>query len=395
MPDYSNAAADPGAEPPSEDTFFEQTKQLRKILAWARCRQTSPWALFGAVALRVAACTPPNVQLPPVIGDYVSLNMFCGFVSRSGGGKGKSDKVSKRAWPAPIAIRMPGSGEGLAELFMVRGRESEDNERLTAAIVNAAEIDTLAGLASRQGSILLAQLKNAWMGEDLGQHNASKATSRHVAEHDYRLCLSVGVQPGHAGVIFADTSGGAPQRFLWLPTEDPDMPEGGGDDPEPLDTSQPLWRPGADGVVAIQYDPPEIAATIRSSDLARSRGEGDALDGHAVLQRCKVAAQLAVMHQRQNVTALDWALSGIVMQVSDRTRESLLEHDRQAARARIRSGRSAVQSVRSSSTSDATTWCCDGSARSSPMGRRRTAISIGELASGSTESYSAPRSLIC
>lgn len=336
LPDYSNAFADPGPEPITEENFFEQTKQLRKILAWARARRVAPWALFFAIVVRVAASTKPPVRLPGLIGGQASLNLFCAFVSRSGGGKGISDKVSRMAWPADIAIRMPGSGEGIAEMFTLRGTESEDNERLTAAILSINEIDTLTGLASRQGSIILAQLKSAWMGEPLGQTNASKATSRHVDEHDYRLCMSVGCQYGHGGVIFADTTGGTPQRFLWAPTEDPTMPYGGGPDPEPLDTSQPFWTPDEHGVAEISYEIPEIEATVIGAHLARQRGEADALNGHALLSRLKAAATIAIMHQRTEVTRLDWDLSGVVMLVSDRTRDSLIEYDRQASRAKIR-----------------------------------------------------------
>lgn len=319
-------------------TFFLESgsDQLKKIFQWARARRVAPWALLGAVMLRVSASTPSTVQLPGIIGGRVSLNAFCAFVSRSGGGKGISDKVARLAWPTPIEIRLPGSGEGISEPFVLRGKESEDNERLTAYILSCNEIDTLTGLASRQGSILLAQLKSAWMGEPIGQSNASKATSRHVSEHDYRLCLSVGAQPGHAGVIFGDTSGGSPQRFWWMPTEDPGMPRGGGPDPDPLNTSRPRWKYGPDGVAEVVYGIPEIEKAVVDAHLARQRGQADALDGHALLSRCKVAALLAIMHQRQTVTAADWGLSELVMQVSDEARNAMLEHDRQAARAKIR-----------------------------------------------------------
>lgn len=320
------------------NAFFLESysTQLAKIHAWARARRVAPWALFGAILLRVSASTPHTVQLPGVIGGRVSLNAYCAFVSRSGGGKGISDKVARLAWPTDIEVRLPGSGEGISEPFVVRGKESEDNERLNAYILTANEIDTLTGLASRQGSILLAQLKSAWMGEPIGQSNASKATSRHVKEHDYRLCLSVGAQPGHAKVIFDDASGGSPQRFWWMPTEDANMPRGGGPDPEPLNTSRPAWTFGPDGVAEIVYGLPEIEETVIDAHLARQRGQADALDGHALLSRCKVAALLAVMHQRQTVNQLDWDMSEIVMQISDRTRNGLLEYDRQAARAKAR-----------------------------------------------------------
>ena len=267
--------ADP-APNPSPRKRSSHTASSSKDHGLGARRRVAPGRCSSPSLIRVSASTPHTVRLPGLIGGQASLNLFCAFVSRSGGGKGISDKVARMAWPTSIAIRMAGSGEGTAEMFILRGPETEDNERLTAAILSINEIDTLTGLASRQGSIILAQLKSAWMGEPLGQSNASKANSRHVEEHSYRLCVSVGCQYGHGGVIFSDTSGGTPQRFVWAPTEDPDMPYGGGPDPEPLDTSQPYWRPDEHGVTEIGYGIPEIEKTIIGSHLACQRGEADA-----------------------------------------------------------------------------------------------------------------------
>lgn len=318
--------------------FFlgSDSEQLRRIHHWARARYAAPWAVFGAVLLRVAASVGPNIQLPGLIGGRASLNLLCAFVSPSGGGKGISDKVARLAWPTSIPELPIGSGEGIAAAFKKPDTADADHEPLTAAIFMVPEVDTLAGLASRQGSILLAQLKSMAMGEQLGQSNAQKATSRIVEAHSYRCCLSVGAQPGHCGVIFADTTGGTPQRFLWFPTIDPDMPAEPVHDPQPLSTSIPNWQPAADGVIEVSYGPEEIARTVIEAHLARQRGEADALDGHATLTRLKVAALLAVMHQRSVVSDTDWELSEIVMAVSDRTRSWIVEHARQAERAKTR-----------------------------------------------------------
>jgi hypothetical protein len=322
LPDTDNA-----------DEFFTATDQLTLIYQWARARYAAPWAVFGAVLLRVAASVGPHVQLPGLIGGRASLNLLCAFVSASGGGKGISDKVARLAWPAPIIERPIGSGEGIAATFVPPKKEGV--EPITAAIFSVPEIDTLAGIASRQGSILLAQLKSMAMGELLGQSNASDATTRIIQAHSYRCCLSVGAQPGHCDVIFGDASGGTPQRFLWFPTTDPDMPAVRAADPEPLDTTLPIWA-ADDGVVEIGYGPEEIAQTVIEAHLARQRGQAEALDGHALLTRLKVAAVLAIMHHRSVVSELDWKLSETVMRVSDGTRDWIVEQARQAARAKVR-----------------------------------------------------------
>lgn len=316
------------------DEFWSATDELKLIYQWARARYAAPWAVFGAVVLRVTASTGPHVQLPGVIGGRASLNLGAMFVAPSGGGKGVSDKVARLAWPATIIERPVGSGEGISALFTPPKKDGV--EPITRAILSVPEVDTLTGLASRQGNILLAQLKGALMGELIGQSNASEATTRVVQPHTYRCCLSIGAQPGHAQVIFNDATGGSPQRFLWFPTTDPDMPATAIDDPEPLNTRLPTWALMSDDVVEIQYGTDEIRATIIDAHIARQRGEGEALDGHALLTRCKIAAGLAVLHHRMVVSELDWQLSGIVMAVSDQTRNWMIEHAKRAARAKVR-----------------------------------------------------------
>lgn len=324
----------------SDDEFFSATNELATIHAWARARYAAPWAVFFAVLLRVAASVSPHVQLPGVIGGRASLNLLCAFVAPSGGGKGISDKVARMAWPAPIVELPLGSGEGIAETFTQRGKESPDNERTTNAIFNCPEIDILTGLESRQGSTILGTLKSFAMGEQLGSTNASKANSRNVPAHSYRGCLSVGAQPGHTGVIFNDVTGGTPQRLLWALTIDPTMPAEPTADPKPLDHHLPglLTRrhDDPDIVTEIVYGPDEIRQTIIAAHLARQRGEGGALDGHWMLTRLKVAGVLAIMHHRTVVSDLDWQLSAMVMANSDRTRDWIVTEARQAARAKVR-----------------------------------------------------------
>ncbi|MED5802943.1 hypothetical protein VX037_18115 [Gordonia sp. Z-3] len=318
----------------TDDEFFSTTEQLKTIRGWAHARYAAAWAVLVQVLLRVSASTEPNVQLPGVIGGRASLNLFGVFVSPSGGGKGISDKVARLAWPASIEERPSGSGEGIAATFMPPKREGV--ERITRAVISVPEIDTLAGQASRQGSTILGQLKAAAMGELIGQGNASEATTRIVQAHTYRLCMSIGAQPAHTGVIFDDTTGGTPQRMLWAMTIDPDMPADAPADPESLDTRLPIWTPDAHGVVEIAYGPAEIREQIIAAHIARQRGEADALDGHAMLTRCKVAATLAILHHRSVVSDLDWALSAKVMEYSNRTRDWVVAESKKVARQKVR-----------------------------------------------------------
>ncbi|WP_155290155.1 hypothetical protein [Rhodococcoides fascians] len=316
------------------DDLFDATPELSIIRQWARARYAAVWAVFGGVLLRVAATTGPEIQLPGVIGGRASLNLLCAFVAPSGGGKGISDKVARLAWPSPIVERPIGSGEGIAATFMPPKKEGV--EPITRAIISVPEIDTLTGVTDRQGSIVLPQLKSAAMGEQLGQANSSEATTRIIPPHSYRLCLSVGAQPTHTKVLFNDTTGGTPQRFLWFPTIDPNMSADVFTDPEPLNARLPFWKPDEDGVVEIVYGPDHIRQTIIDAHIARQRGQQDALDGHAMLTRLKVAAILAILHHRIVVSELDWELSGVVMEMSNGTREWVLGEAKRADRAKVR-----------------------------------------------------------
>ena len=322
----------------TDDEFWSATHELNTIYQWARARYAAPWAVFGAVLLRVAASTGPHVQLPGVIGGRASLNMMATFVAPSGGGKGISDKVARLAWPTEIHEEGLGSGQGIAELF--REPTTPDGPRITRAIFSVSEVDHLAALDAGRENNTRATLKAATMGERLGSKGASSATSRMVPPHSYRMCLSIAGQYGHCGVILDDATGGTPQRSLWFPATDPHMPAERATDPGPLNTKLPglLTRDHEDPTIVTEiiYGTETIAETIIAAHLARQRGEGEALDGHALLTRCKVAAVLAIMDHRTVVSELDWQLSAVVMATSDRTRASVIEHAKQAACAKVR-----------------------------------------------------------
>ncbi|WP_131812663.1 hypothetical protein [Mycolicibacterium peregrinum] len=255
------------------------------------------------------------------------------LVGRSGAGKGVSDKLSRVLWPADIHEEGLGSGQGIAELFK---EQKNPEDRITSALISVSEIDHLTALNAGQGNNTRAALKAALTGDRLGSKGASAATTRAVPADSYRLCLSISAQFGHTAVLLDDVTGGTPQRLLWAPVTDPDMPDEPGPTPDRvLDTALPTWAVSG-AQVLIQYGPPEIREHINSGLLANGRGIGDALDAHRTLVRCKVAAALAILDHRMVVSALDWELSEHIMAKSDATRAAVLEYDRQAARAKVR-----------------------------------------------------------
>lgn len=322
--------------------FWTRRPALSHIHDFARARRVAPWATLGAVLARVVAATDPNVQLPPTIGSYASLNLFVGLVGRPGGGKDAARKVAFEALelgreyevqPFPL-----GSGEGLSHMFMRESKEGPEQYN-TRALVVVGEIDTLTALAKRQSSTVTSQLRQAAMGEQLGFFYVDTAKRMLVPEHRYRLCLIAGIQPKRAGGLLAEADGGTPQRFVWLPADDPDAPDDAPPCPEPLLWVPPAWHESgvgrhAGGMYRVPIRiPADAEKTIVAAHLARIRGQGEALDGHALLTRLKVAVALAILEGKYDVDDEDWQLSEVVMAVSDRTRaecERVLAEDSRA-----------------------------------------------------------------
>jgi hypothetical protein len=323
------------------DEFWTARPDLALIHSAARAALCSPWALLGAVLARLITAVPKHIVLPGLVGTQASLNLFVALVGESGSGKGAAMGVAAELLDVEhIETATIGSGEGLAHLF-ARRVKTEVERTADAVLLDVAEVDTLAALTSRQGATLLPELRKGWMGERLGFSYADPTKRLPIARHDYRLCMVVGVQPGRARALLDDSDGGTPQRFLWLPTTDPGVPE--------FDTVKPAerltWRAIDLGVEwAVHHGrremivPAAVAAEVRGAQRDRLRGVGDALDGHALLARLKVAAALALLDKRMAIADEDWRLAGVVMGVSDATRASvgatLAAQNRETNRAR-------------------------------------------------------------
>ena len=362
-------------DPPSppDDTMVEKIEGfwnrrpfLEYVEQYARSKYVAPWAVLGALMARISAAVEPNIQIPDILGDYASLNLFVALVGPSGSGKDIAFGVAKRmldiqfgAEPLPIAEIPLGSGEGLAHIYLKRppkltkrrgrGDDDPDSETIglsglaaggdepiqyrTRALITISEIDTLEAIGQRRGSTLGGQLRQAWSGKQIGFMYADETRRMMVPEHSYRMSVIAGVQPGRAAALMAEADGGTPQRFLWLPATDPTISR---DAPPTPGVAQ--WQPPVyGGSRATIFVCDEACETIIQAGVDRNSGKTDALDGHALLTRLKVAAAIAMLSgetsdRQMTVTEDDWELSGIVMAVSDRTRQGIVRHLAEAAR---------------------------------------------------------------
>ncbi len=301
--------------------FWGSRESLQHLHDSARARRTSPWAVLGVTLVRVITSVRPFVVLPPLVGSVASLNLFVALVGPSGSGKGAAEGTAADALDVgDVHVATAGSGEGIAHLYAHRDKKGEIVRDRDAVLLTVAEVDNLTALGARQGSTLLPVLRSAWSGERLGFSNADRARTIPLGRHTYRLGLVLGVQPGRASTLLGDSDGGTPQRFLWLPAVDPNAPDERPPMPPPRRLRTHPWRSDRQGQAVLTV--PDIAAhTIDRAHLARARGDGDALDGHALLCRLKTAQALALLDDRPTMTDEDWHLAGVVMRVSDRTRE--------------------------------------------------------------------------
>jgi hypothetical protein len=342
------AAAEPADEPPwvrrpePADDFepaagdevapdlFSATPVLAHIRQAARARRVPPYALLGQVLARVAVELPPTVQLPPLVGGAGTLNVAFGLVGGSGAGKSVSEAACRDlfATELPPEWRIgPGSGEGLVESFIevhmvpnpqtgkltkVR-RLSPDPQRLLVV----DEILHLDAIQARSGSSMAPLLRTALTGGQLTTTTANADTRRNVPAQAYRLAVVAGIQPENAGVLLADAGSGTPQRWVWLPTDDPAAPDVAPEWPGCLD-----WSVSDLGFEPEVTLPQVVKDEVDVNRLARLRTKVEKLDGQWMVTKEKVAVLLAALHGSLEVTEQLWDLAGALMAVSDRERDA-------------------------------------------------------------------------
>lgn len=319
--------------------FWRARSELDIVRNRALSRMVSPWAVLGHVLCSVLARIPPTVVLPALIGGPGSLNFILAVVAPSSGGKGASsatarDLVDWRGNVPKVLSNQPfGTGEGIVSSYVHREPVKTDKDGTTggglvhdndSVAFTADEIDSLFAQANRKGATVMSVLRSAWMGEIIGSTTADPTRKLKVDAHRYRFTATLGVQPDRGHSLLNDSSGGTPQRFLWMPGTDRAITRHGRpDDPGKLEVCLPPWgdavKSKSDGLNVVSVDG-KVQLAILDNHVLNQRGEVGALDGHALLTREKLAYALAVLDGHWNLTVEDWDLAGAMMEVSDETR---------------------------------------------------------------------------
>jgi len=315
----------------SPQEFWESTDTLRHVRDFARARRAGPWSSLGVCMARVVAAVPPTVQLPPLVGGNATLNLFVGLVAESGYGKGTSETAARDAFRlGPIYTTGVGSGEGINHMYAHYDKEKGTVMDRRSVLFSVPEIDTLTALGNRNGTTLWSQFRKGFSGEALTFGYVDRTKAIVVDAHSYRLSLIVGIQPGRGRALLEDSDGGTPQRFIWLPTHDPEAPREPPRAPKPIDLTKIAdgWSGALPSEPVVFTLPTKAKKLIDDNAWAKLRGKStdSALDGHLGLCRIKVAAALALLHNEREVTDLSWDLSEVVMDMSRATRAGIEKH---------------------------------------------------------------------
>jgi hypothetical protein len=344
------------------ESFWSARPTLEHIRQAAHARGRSGDMVLGAVLARLSAMVDPGLRLETPLGT-TSLNLFVAAIGRSGTGKSSGSTAAKELIPVPPYLQDPdafrdglpvGTGEGLVESFY--GTVTEETGELTAkgkpklervrkqvrshVFVFVDEGQNLVAQMERSGSTIGPILRSAWTGELAGQANARDETTRILPAGSYSLGVVIGFQRATAGPLLDDAGAGTPQRFVWLSTTDPTVPD------EPPEHPGQLQVPGlvtaANPGDAFAKDHPrtgritfakEIGQELWQANLIKVRGldhdqdedQDHDLDSHAGLLRCKVAGLLALLDQRQEVNLDDWRLAGQLLDTSQAVRQNLVQ----------------------------------------------------------------------
>ncbi len=326
--------------------------RLRTIKRAARSRQRSATAVGGVVLARVAAAIPHTIRLDNIVGSDQPLCTFGFVVGGPGTGKGDAAAIGSellRPGSTPLLVDgindhlPPGSGQGLIDVMFDMVDETNaagKTVKVKRQVRNNAffqldEGEAMTSLAGQSSSIVLETIRTIWSGHTVGQYNVEIERRRVLPGGTYTYGIIGGIQPTKAGVILDDDEGGTPQRFLWFPSVDPELPDDDEAWPGTLDWDTPspstLDKIGVVGpggyVCHYLTQAPEIAAEIKAHDRAVQRGTKalGLLDAHAMNMRRRIAGLLTILDDRTHTEQLHWELANIILDCSNAARDVVIE----------------------------------------------------------------------
>jgi hypothetical protein len=320
------------------------------LIAWcvlaARANMASREAVLGAALVAVSAEISPFVLVDSPL-KPTTLNTYAFLVGPSGSGKTHAHDLVHDAHAWTSYQGTPGSGEGIARVFVERQTVEDETGRKEQRAVRvrwrwSAWIDEYGQLAStkqRSGSTITAILRKAWGAARLGEENRADETRLPVEAGTYRLSICAGIQPGLVHDVFKGSDLGDPQRWLWFKATDPSISLPDGLDTPDLDDylALPEWAtrdhlPMSQQTSTTKHGlnvhvlpiPQSVRDVIEAEREQRARSEVEIDDAHMTLVRLRLSGVLALADGRVEVSEEDWRLAGGICAVSSRNRRALL-----------------------------------------------------------------------
>ncbi|QEE61599.1 hypothetical protein FVA74_08425 [Salinibacterium sp. dk2585] len=322
-----------------KEGFWDRRPVLASIYENSEKTGVSPWGALGGAILRGLHTVPYDVRYRSFRGP-ASLNLGVINVGESGGNKSLTGRLLDDMLDfgpfAEFSESEAGSGESIVDSYAYWRNLSKDEREEGGPTRELAwlmpshahrfrfdEVGKLGAIAKRDGATIFEYIKSALTGEQIGRKLAGNLGVQ-LKKDEYRFTITINAQPTRAEVLLSESevAGGTPGRFLWCLMDYPPFGDSALDHDdfnairvEPFELKPVPW----DGV-------PEIKALEamnrehRDHMRAGHRGERNAIDGHAVMVRVKVAIGLMVLDGRAHLNDEDWELAGAVMDHSNATR---------------------------------------------------------------------------
>jgi hypothetical protein len=171
--------------------FWGARNVLRQIRDYAFWHTVSPDALLLSCMIRIAAYVSHETKIYSSKTPS-SLNMLGAIVGPSGSGKSQVDEPASRIIPTPQFMLdpiPPGSGEGIAEAFMSKGKNREQIHNNVFMFGDEGRI--MQTFKERKGATFDEYLCATFTGKPFGQSNASKETTRLVRNYAFGLLVNL------------------------------------------------------------------------------------------------------------------------------------------------------------------------------------------------------------
>lgn len=319
--------------------FWDRRPVLASIYENSEKTGVSPWGALGGAILRGLHTVPYNVSYRSFRGP-ASLNLGVINVGESGGNKSLTGRLLDDMLDfgpfAEFSESEAGSGESIVDSYAywrnIPKDEREDGgptRELAWLMPSHAhrfrfdEVGKLGAIAKRDGATIFEYIKSALTGEQIGRKLAGNLGVQ-LGKDQYRFTITINAQPTRAEVLLSESeiAGGTPGRFLWCLMDYPPFGDSALDHDdfnaihvEPFELKPVSW----DGVPYIKALD-AMNREHRDHMRAGHRGERNAIDGHAVMVRVKVAVGLMILDGRTSLNDEDWELAGAVMDHSNATR---------------------------------------------------------------------------